>query len=45
VPNILQAQKLFWMHTMEPLGDVGQVKSCFGPFEDCVNISPFGDTR
>jgi hypothetical protein len=23
---------------MEPLGDVGHVKSCFGLFEDGVNI-------
>jgi hypothetical protein len=30
---------------MEPLGDVGHVESHFGPFEDCVNIDPFGDAR
>jgi hypothetical protein len=30
---------------MEPLGDVGHVESRFSPFEDCVNIGPFGDAR
>jgi hypothetical protein len=24
-------------------GDVGLVVSCFNPFGDCVNVSPFGD--
>jgi hypothetical protein len=27
------------MHPMEPLGDVGLVKSCFGPFRDSVSVS------
>jgi hypothetical protein len=34
----LEAQKSFWTHPMEPLGGVGHVKSCFGPFEDKVSI-------
>jgi hypothetical protein len=38
VPNVPQAQKSFWMHPMELLGDVGHVESCFGPFEDDVSI-------
>jgi hypothetical protein len=25
-------------------GDVGLVESHFGPFADCVNVSPFGDS-
>jgi hypothetical protein len=31
--------KIILMHLMEPLGDVGHVKSCFGPFEDGVSVS------
>jgi hypothetical protein len=30
--------------TMELLGDVGHVKSCFNPFGDYVSVSPFGDS-
>jgi hypothetical protein len=30
--NIPQAQKSFWMHPMELLGDVGHRESRFGPF-------------
>ena len=30
--------KIIWMHTMELLGDVGHVESCFGPFGDSDNL-------
>jgi hypothetical protein len=30
VLNVPQAQKLFWMHPIELLGDVGHVESRFG---------------
>jgi hypothetical protein len=33
------AQKLFWMHPMELLGDVGHVESYFGPLGDSVSVS------
>jgi hypothetical protein len=33
VPNVLLAQKSFWAHPMELLGDVGHVKSHFGLLE------------
>ena len=29
---------MFWTHPMELLGDVGHVKSGFGPFGDSVSI-------
>jgi hypothetical protein len=32
------AQKSLWMRPMELLGDVGQGKSCFGPFGDGVSV-------
>jgi hypothetical protein len=33
------------LHTpMELLGDMGHVESHFGPFGDCVSVSPFGDS-
>jgi hypothetical protein len=32
--NVPQAQKLFWTHPMELLGDGGRVESHFGPFRD-----------
>jgi hypothetical protein len=38
VPNVPLAQKLFWVHPIELLGDVGYVESCFSPFGDGVNI-------
>jgi hypothetical protein len=38
VPNIPWAQKSFWTHPMEPLGDVGHVESWFGPFGDSVSV-------
>jgi hypothetical protein len=34
VPNVPWAQKSFWTHLMELLGDVGHVESYFGPFGD-----------
>ena len=37
-PNVPQAQKLFWTHTMELQGDVGHVESYFGPFGDSANL-------
>jgi hypothetical protein len=36
--DIAQAQKLFWMHTMEQIGDVGHVESRFGTFRDSANL-------
>jgi hypothetical protein len=36
--NVLQAQKSFWTHTIEHLGDVGHMESHFGPFRDSVSI-------
>jgi hypothetical protein len=38
VPNVPQAQKSFWTHKMELLGDVGHVESCFGLFGDSVSL-------
>jgi hypothetical protein len=37
--NIPQAQKSFWTHPIEHLGDTGHVESHFGPFRDSVSIS------
>ena len=37
VPNVHYAQKSFWMHPMEFLGDVGHVKPRFDPFRDHVS--------
>jgi hypothetical protein len=34
-----QARKLFWIHPMELLGDMGYVESHFGPLEDGVSVS------
>jgi hypothetical protein len=39
--NASQAQKSFWMHSIELLGDVGQMEASFGLFGDSVNL----DTR
>jgi hypothetical protein len=38
VLNIPQAQKSFWTHPIEHLGDMGHVESHFGPFRDSVSI-------
>jgi hypothetical protein len=32
------AQKSFWAHLMELLGDVGHLESCFSPFGDSVSV-------
>jgi hypothetical protein len=37
--NIPHAQKSFWTHPIEHLGDVGYVESYFSPFRDSVSIS------
>jgi hypothetical protein len=36
VPNVPQAQKMFWTHPIERLGDVGHVESHFSPFGDVL---------
>jgi hypothetical protein len=36
--NIPQAQKSFWTHPMELLGDEAQVESHVGPFGDSVSV-------
>jgi hypothetical protein len=38
VSNVPQAQKSFWTHRMELLGDVGHVESHFGLFGDSVIV-------
>jgi hypothetical protein len=38
VLNIPLAQKSFWAHHIEHLGDVGHVESHFGPLRDSVSI-------
>jgi hypothetical protein len=38
VPNVLKAQKSFWTHPMELLGDVGHVESRFVPFGDNASL-------
>jgi hypothetical protein len=38
-PNVLLAQKLFWMNTIVFLGDVAQVEARFSPFRDSANLS------
>jgi hypothetical protein len=32
------AWESFWVHSMELLGDVGQVKAHFGPYGDNINL-------
>jgi hypothetical protein len=36
--NIPQAQKLFWTHPIELIGDVGHLESHFGWLGDCISI-------
>jgi hypothetical protein len=36
--SVPSAQKSFWMHPMELLGDVGHVESCFCLFGDSANL-------
>jgi hypothetical protein len=38
MPNVPQAQELFWMHPMVLLGDEAQVEACFGPFGGSANL-------
>jgi hypothetical protein len=37
-PNVPQAQKLFWTHLMELLGDMGHVETHFDLFGDSVSV-------
>jgi hypothetical protein len=37
-PDVPWVRKLFWVHLMELLGDVGEVEARFGPFSDSVNL-------
>jgi hypothetical protein len=37
-PNIPHAQKLFWTHPMELLGDEAQVDARFILFQDSANL-------
>jgi hypothetical protein len=39
VPIVPWDQKLFWMQSMELLGDVGLVESCCGLFVDAIRVS------
>jgi hypothetical protein len=39
MPNVPYAQKSFWMHPIELLGDVGHGESCFGTFGNGVSVS------
>jgi hypothetical protein len=36
--KVPQAQKSFWTHPMELLGDVGHLESRFDPFGDGVSV-------
>jgi hypothetical protein len=36
-PNVPHAQKLFWTHPMDLVGDIGHVESYFNPFGDSVS--------
>ena len=38
-PNVLQAQKSFWTHPIELLGDEAQVVAHFGPFGDSLILT------
>ena len=38
MPNVPEAQKSFWTHSMVPLGDEAQVEALFGPFGDSDNV-------
>ena len=37
-PNVPQARKSFWMHSMELLDDMGPVESPFSLFRDSANV-------
>ena len=36
--DMQQVQKLFWTHSMVPLGDEAQVEARFGPFKHSANL-------
>jgi hypothetical protein len=36
--KVQYAQKSFWAHPMELLGDLGQIEACFGSFGDSANL-------
>jgi Co/Zn/Cd efflux system component len=38
MPNVLEAWKSFWTHSMELLSDVCHVESCFSPFGNSVSV-------
>ena len=38
VPNVLEAQKLFWTHSKVPLGDEAQVEARIGSFKHNANL-------
>ena len=38
MPNVSEAQKSFWLHSMVPLGDEAQVEARFGLFKDSANL-------
>ena len=38
MPNVPEAQKSFWPHSMVPLGVEAQVEARFGPFEHSANL-------
>ena len=37
-PNVPWAQKSFWMHPMDLIGEEGLMDSHFGPFRDAVSV-------
>jgi hypothetical protein len=36
--NVPQTRKYFWPHSMELLGDMGEVDAQFGPVGDSANL-------
>ena len=38
MPNVPEAQKSFWTHSMVPLDDEAQVEACFAPLGDSANL-------
>ena len=38
MPNVLEAQKSFWTHSMVPLGDEAQVEARFDPLGNGANL-------
>ena len=39
MPNIPEAQKSFWTHSLVPLGDEAQVEAHFSPLGDSVILT------